>query len=67
MGIEVYRILPFLEDHPNIYLQQIGEKRRAIDITEDAASFMRVAEGEATRLGSRLFADYIIRKQFTDQ
>ena len=67
MGIEAYSAMPFLDDHPNIYLRQIGEKRRAIDITEDAASFMRVAEGEATRLGSRLFADYITRKQFTDQ
>ena len=67
MGIEADWPTPFLENHPNMYLQQIGEKLRVIDITEDAASFMRVAEGEATRLGSRLFADYITRKKFTDQ
>ena len=67
MGIEADWPTPFLENHPNMYLQQIGKKLKVIDISEDSASFMRVADAKATRLGSRLFADYIPRKKFTNQ
>ena len=56
-----------LTNHPNDYVQQIDQDLVIIDISEDASSYKKAFNGEILKLQSRLFFDYVIRKNWTDQ
>ena len=56
-----------LTNHPNEYVQQIKKKLRVIDTSEDAASLKKAVNGEIIKLQSRLFFDFLIRKNYTDR
>ena len=56
-----------LTNHPNDYVQQIDQDLVTIDISEDANSYKKAFNGEILKLQSRLFFDYVIRKNWTDK
>ena len=56
-----------LTNNPNEYVQQIQKKLRVIDMSEDAASLKKAVNGEIIKLQSRLFYDFLIRKNYTDR
>ena len=56
-----------LTNNPNEYVQQIKKKLRVIDMSEDAASLKKAVNGEIIKLQSRLFFDFLIRKNYTDR
>ena len=56
-----------LTNHPNDHVMQIEQNLVNIDITEDANSYQKAYKGEILKFQSRLFFDYVIRKNWTDQ
>ena len=55
-----------LTNHPNDHVEQIDQNLVTIDISEDINSYKKASEGEILKLQSRLFLDYVIRKNWTD-
>ena len=56
-----------LNNHPNEYVQQIDQGLVTIDISEDANSYKKAFKGEILKLQSKIFFDYVIRKNWTDK
>ena len=56
-----------LTNHPNEHVNQIEQNLVNIDITEDTKSYQKAHKGEILKFQSRLFFDYVIRKNWTDQ
>ena len=56
-----------LTNHPNEYVQQIDQDLVTIDISEDANSYKKAFKGEILKLQSKIFFDYVIRKNWTDK
>ena len=56
-----------LTNHPNEHVNQIEQNLVNIDITEDANSYQKAYKGEILKFQSRLFFDYVIRKNWTDK
>ena len=56
-----------LSNNPNEFIQRIKENFAVINPAEEAVSMKRVANGEIGQLQSRLYFDYLIRSNFTNQ
>ena len=56
-----------LTNDPNKYIQQIDENYIIIDPSEHVDSMKTVQTGEAAELQSRIYFDYLIRNNYTDE
>ena len=56
-----------LTNDPNEYIEQIDENFAVIDPSEHVNSMKTVQTGEAAELQSRIYYDYLIRNNYTNE
>ena len=56
-----------LTNDPNEYIQKIDENFAVIDASEHAKSMKNVFNGEAVEMQSRIYYDYLLRNNYTNE
>ena len=55
------------KNHPSDLVRQIEANIVSIDMTKDANSYKKMVKGEIIKIQSRIFFDYLIRLNYTNQ